>query len=115
MGALRGHRKRQLVTAAIAVAAVGLFVLQWSQAPRVQASAAVTRQLPSTRGELYLGKTFEGLPLRRVRPFLYSDCEPGKRKTMPVRCDWVKVDGGRVSGADPKQVERARAELRRVG
>ena len=95
--------------------AAALFYFQWSQAPRVEASPAVTRQLPATRGELYLGKTFEGLALRRVHPFLYSDCDPGKRKTMPVRCDWVKVDAGRVSGADPKQVKRARSALRPVG
>jgi len=111
---LRGHRKRQLVTAAIAAAAVALFVLQWAQAPRVQASPAATRQLPTVRGELYLGETFEGLALRRVHPFLYSTCEPGKRKTMPVRCEWVRVDVGRVSGGDPKQVARARASLRPV-
>ena len=115
MAALRGHRKRQLVTAAIAVAAIGLFFLQWSRAPRVEANAAAARQLPAARGELYLGDTFEGLALRRVDPFVYSTCEPGKRKTMPVACEWVRVDGGRVSGDDPKQVARARARLRPVG
>jgi hypothetical protein len=66
------------------------------------------------RGELYLGQTFEGLALRTVQPFLYSDCEPGKRRTVPVRCTWVKVVDGRVTGADPKQVRRAKEALRRV-
>ncbi len=80
----------------------------------MQASAAVTRRLPEARGELYLGKTFEGLALRTVRPFFYSDCEPGKRKTVPVRCTWVKVERGRVTGGDAKQVRRAKAALRPV-
>ncbi len=111
---LRGHRKRQVVTAFVAVAAIALFVLQWSQAPRVTASATVTRQLPSVRGQLYLGETFEGLPLRTVAPFLYSDCEPGKEKVSPVPCKWVRVEGGRVAGHDPKQVDRARKKLRPV-
>ena len=115
MAVLRGHRKRQLVTAAIAAASIALFVLQWARAPRVEASPSATRQLPTARGELYLGETFEGLALRRVHPFLYSTCEPGKRKTMPVRCEWVRVEGGRVSGDDPKQVARARAKLHPVG
>ena len=114
VGVLRGHRKRQLVTAAVVAASISLFVLQWSQAPRVEASPAVTRQLPAARGELYLGETFEGLALRRVRPFLYSDCEPGKRKTSPMPCTWVKVADGRVTGADAEQVDRARAALRPV-
>jgi hypothetical protein len=102
------------VAAFVTAAAVFLFFLQWSQAPRVTASAAVTSQLPSARGELYLGETFEGLPLRTVTPFLYSDCEPGKRKVTPVPCKWVKVEGGRVTGSDPKKVERARGKLRPV-
>ena len=113
MTVLRGH-KRQLVTAAIVVATLAVFALQWAHAPRVQASPAATRRLPQARGELYLGKTFEGLPLRKVRPFVYSDCEPGKRKTAPVRCNWVKVEDGRVTGDDPKQVRRAQAALRQV-
>jgi hypothetical protein len=114
MPLLRGRRKRQVVTALVVAACIGLFTLQWHQAPRVETSPAVLRQLPSARGELYLGKNFEGLPLRTVDPFLYSDCEPGKKKQTPVPCDWVKVTDGRVTGADPKQVARARAELRRV-
>jgi len=113
VGVLRGHRKRQLVTAAVVAASISLFVLQWSQAPRVEASPAVTRQLPAARGELYLGETFEGLPLRTVDPFLYSDCAPGR--PHPVACRSVVVRAGRVSGSDPEQVERARARLRRVG
>jgi hypothetical protein len=111
---LRGHRKRQVVTAVVVLAAFFLFVLQWSQAPRVTASETVTRQLPAVRGQLYLGETFEGLPLRTVAPFLYSDCEPGKPKTSPLPCKWVKVTAGRVAGHDPKQVARARAKLRPV-
>jgi hypothetical protein len=111
---LRGHRKRQVVTAFVALAAVFLFVLQWSQAPRVTASPAVTSQLPTVRGQLYLGETFEGLPLRTVAPFLYSDCEPGKPKTSPLPCKWVKVTSGRVAGHDPKQVARAKRKLRPV-
>jgi hypothetical protein len=114
MPILRGHRKRQVVTALIVAASVGIFFLQWSQAPRVETSPAVLRRLPSARGELYLGKTFEGLPLRTVDPFLYSDCEPGKKKRTPVPCEWVRVDDGRVTGGDPKQVARARHHLRPV-
>jgi hypothetical protein len=115
MPVLRGHRKRQFVVAAIVVVCLGLFTLEWTNAPRVQASPSVTRQLPALRGELFLGRTFEGLPLRRVRPFLYSDCAPGKRRTIPVRCRWVKVEHGRVTGRDPKQVARATRKLRPVG
>jgi hypothetical protein len=111
---LRGHRKRQVVTAFVALAAVFLFVLQWSQAPRVTASKSVTSLLPSVRGQLYLGETFEGLPLRTVAPFLYSDCEPGKAKHSPLPCQWVRVEQGRVAGHDPKQVARAKRKLRPV-
>jgi hypothetical protein len=108
---LRGHRKRQVVTALVVVACAGLFTLQWHQAPRVETSPAVIRELRSARGELYLGRTFEGLPLRTVDPFLYSDCEPGKKKTAPIPCEWVKVEDGHVTGSDPKQVARARKHL----
>jgi len=104
--------KRRIVTALVVVASAGLFFWQWSAAPRVQASASVTRQLPAVRGELYLGDTFEGLPLRAVRPFLYSDCIPGKAHELP--CAVVRVAAGRLSGSDPKQLERARDELRPV-
>ena len=100
--------------ALVAAASLGLFYLQWSRAPRVDASPAVMRQLPSARGELYLGETFEGLPLRSVDPFVYGDCIPGKKKVTPVPCRWVKVADGRVSGGDPDQVERARKRLRPV-
>ena len=41
MTVLRGH-KRQLVTAAIVVATLAVFALQWAHAPRVQASPADT-------------------------------------------------------------------------
>ena len=66
------------------------------------------------RGELYLGETFEGLPLRTIHPFLYSDCVPGRKKVAPVPCLWVRVDQGHVAGGDPEQVERARKRLRPV-
>jgi len=111
---LRGHRKRQVVTALVVAACIGLFYLQWSRAPRVETSPAVLRQLSAVRGELYLGDTFEGLPLRTVDPFLYSDCDPGRKKQTPLACKWLKVTDGRVTGADPKQVARARSSLRPV-
>jgi hypothetical protein len=111
---LAGRRKRQIVTAGAVVVCVALFVLEWSQAPRVEASPHVVRALDSVRGELFLGETFEGLPLRTVSPFLYSDCIPGKPKVAPVPCAWVKVEAGRVTGGDPRQVDRARKRLRRV-
>jgi hypothetical protein len=109
---LRGRRKRRVVTAAVVVASLAVFAVQWANAPRVDASRAVERQLGHVQGDLYLGETFEGLPLRRVRPFLYSDCMPGKPHLVP--CAWVRVDRGRVTGDDPRQVARARAKLRRV-
>jgi hypothetical protein len=102
------------VAAAIVVACIALFVLEWARAPRVEASESVTRRLPEARGQLYLGETFEGLALRTVTPFLYSDCEPGKPKRAPVPCAWVKVERGRVTGGDSKQVARARGRLVRV-
>ncbi len=102
------------MTSAVVAACLALFALQWSKAPRVEASPSVTRQLPAARGELFLGETFEGLPLRTVHPFLYSTCEPGKPKKMPVRCQWVKVVSGRVSGSDRDQISRATRELRPV-
>jgi hypothetical protein len=79
----------------------------------VHASPAVLEQLPGVRGRLYLGAAFEGLPLRTVRPFLYSDCLPGKPHVLP--CTWVRVDRGRVTGANRAQVARAVKKLRRVG
>jgi hypothetical protein len=80
----------------------------------VEASPAVKRLLVHARGEPYLGDRFEGLPLRTVQPFLYSDCEPGKPKKAPMPCRWLKVDRGRVTGGNAKQVSRARAKLRPV-
>jgi hypothetical protein len=105
--------KRRLVTAAVAVSAACLFAWQWAEAPRVTADEQALSQLRSARGQLYLGETFEGLALRTVRPFLYSDCEPGL--AHPVPCRSVVVRAGRVSGTVPAQVERARRKLRRVG
>jgi hypothetical protein len=104
--------KRRVVTVAVVAAALALFTWEWAAAPRVRTSDAVERELSSVRGRLYLGKTFEGLPLRRVDPFLYSDCLPGKPHARPCRS--VLVSRGRVTGTDPAQVSRARKHLRRV-
>ena len=104
--------KRRVVTAAVVVAAIALFAWEWAAAPRVHVSEAVERELVSVHGQLYLGKTFEGLPLRTVDPFLYSDCLPGKPHVLP--CTSVRVTGGRVTGTDADQVSRARKRLRRV-
>jgi hypothetical protein len=104
--------KRRVVTAAVVVAAIALFTWEWAAAPRVEVSKAVERELVSVRGQLYLGKTFEGLPLRTVDPFLYSDCVPGKPHVLP--CTSLRVAGGQVTGTDTDQVNRARKHLRRV-
>jgi hypothetical protein len=104
--------RRALVTTGIVAAVLALFTWEWTAAPRVHTSPAVERQLERARGQLYLGKSFEGLPLRTVDPFLYSDCIPGKAHVVP--CHWVRVAGGRVTGTDEHQVTRARSELRRV-
>jgi hypothetical protein len=109
-----GRHKRRLVTATTVAACALLFTLEWVAAPRVEVSPRVERALGGVRGQVFLGETFEGLPLRTVHPFLYSDCIPGKKKVAPVPCTWVKVAGGRVTGGDPEQVERARKKLRRV-
>jgi hypothetical protein len=112
---LRGHRNRQVVTALVVAAALGLFYLQWHQAPRVEIEPAVDAKLQRARpGALYLGETFEGLPLRTVDPFLYSDCKPGIPKRAPQPCHWVRVAGGRITGSNDAQVRRARGELRPV-
>ena len=91
---------------------LALFTWEWAAAPRVHVSPGVERQLADAKGKLYLGGSFEGLPLRTVDPFLYSDCIPGKPHVVP--CHWVRVAGGVVTGVDPRQVRRARSELRRV-
>ena len=104
---------RRVVTGAVVVAVLALFTWEWAAAPRVEASEQVLAQLPSVRGQLYLGPRFEGLPLRAVRPFLYSDCIPGKPHA--VDCHWLQVRAGHVSGSDPRQVARARSSLRRAG
>jgi hypothetical protein len=108
------RRKHRVVAVVVAAACVTLFTLQWSRAPRVAADPGAVRDLPGVRGELYLGTTFEGLPLRRVGPFLYSDCDPGVPKRTPMRCSWIRVSGGVVTGDDPRQVARARRALRPV-
>jgi hypothetical protein len=104
--------QRRVVTAAIVVAVLALFTWEWAAAPRVEVDDEVKSALRGERGQLYLGDTFEGLPLRTVEPFVYSDCKPGK--PHPVPCRRVVVRDGRVSGSDPEQVARARRELRRV-
>jgi hypothetical protein len=104
--------RRRWTTLAAVIACASLFTWEWAAAPRVHASPDVLRQLQAVRGDLYLGQAFEGLPLRTVRPFLYSDCMPGKPHVIP--CTWVRVDGGRVTGRDPAQVRRAVRKLRRV-
>jgi hypothetical protein len=101
-----------VITAAIVVAAGGLFSWEWAAAPRVHADPRVRHELAAVRGEQYLGTRFEGLALREVRPFLYSDCVPGKPHV--VACRWLRVDHGRVSGSDAAQVTRARGKLRPV-
>jgi hypothetical protein len=115
MSFLAGRRKRQVVTAAVVAGSCAVFAGEWAAAPRVEASPYVERQLASARGAWFLGETFEGLPLRTVSPFLYSDCDPGHpTQAPPMPCTWLKVARGRVTGADPKQVARARRALRRV-
>ena len=104
--------RRALVTTGIVVAVLALFTWEWAAAPRVRVSPNVERQLEGAKGQLYLGGSFEGLPLRTVDPFLYSDCIPGKPHVVP--CHWVRVAKGVVTGTDPRQVKRARSELRRV-
>ena len=104
--------KRRVVTAGVVVAAIALFAWEWAAAPRVRASESVVRQLPSVRGQLYLGRTFEGLPLRSVDPFLYSDCQPSRPHVRP--CQSLRVTRGRVTGTDAAQVKRARKRLRPV-
>jgi hypothetical protein len=107
-------RKRRIVTALVVVAAAALFTWEWTAAPRVKIDPQVERRLQEVHGHpLYLGRSFEGLPLRSVTPFRYSDCKPG----LPVRkaCDTLVVAGGHVSGTDPEQVSRAAKHLRRVG
>ncbi len=104
--------RRRWTTLAAVVACLSLFSWEWAAAPRVHASPDVVKQLQGVRGSLYLGHAFEGLPLRTVRPFLYSDCLPGKPHVLP--CTWVQVDRGRVTGVNRAQVARAVRKLRRV-
>jgi hypothetical protein len=103
---------RRVVTAGVIVAVIALFTWEWAAAPRVKANPALEKKLAQARGAQYLGLRFEGLPLRTVQPFLYSDCIPGKPHV--VKCQWVKVAGGRVTGSDPRQVRRATTKLRPV-
>ena len=51
---------------------------------------------------------------RRAASLVGDDCDPGKPKTSPLPCKWVKVTSGRVAGHDPKQVARAKRKLRPV-
>jgi hypothetical protein len=113
---LRGRRKRQVVTALLAGGALVLFYVQWHSAPRVAIEPSVAAKLREAPPQaLFLGETFEGLPLRTVDPFVYSDCKPGALKTSPMPCHWVRVSSGVVTGSSPAQVRRARKELRPVG
>jgi hypothetical protein len=110
---LRGHRKRALVTIGVVVGVLVVFAVQWAAAPRVKIDPVVAAQLDHVpQNALYLGETFEGLPLRSVEPFVYSDCLHPSPKLK--RCHWLRVDGDRVTGSDGKQVERARKELHPV-
>jgi hypothetical protein len=108
---LKGHRKRTIVTAATVAFLLFMFAWEWINAPRVDITPAVAAQLekapPRAR---YLGKTFEGLALRRVDPFYYSNC----RLVRPEKdhCHWLRVSNGRVTGSDPDQVARAEKKLR---
>jgi hypothetical protein len=104
--------KRKVVIAGVIVAVVALFTWEWTAAPRVKANPALAHDLAQVKGQQYLGLRFEGLPLRTVRPFLYSDCIPGKPHV--VACQWVKVEDGRVTGSSPAQVRRATTKLRPV-
>jgi hypothetical protein len=114
MALFRGQSKRRVVTAGIVAVSGAVFAWQWAAAPRVHADPHVERQLASVPPhELYLGTSFEGLALRRVQPFLYSNCRSGRARAS-LRCDWVRVDGARVSGSDQQQVRRARDKLRPV-
>jgi hypothetical protein len=103
---------RRIVTAGVIVVVLGLFTWEWAAAPRVHANPALKRDLSQARGAQYLGLQFEGLPLRTVQPFLYSDCTPGKPHVVP--CQWVRVSKGRVSGSNTAQVRRATTKLRPV-
>ncbi len=115
MSLLRGQRKRQLVTALAVIGSFYLFYLQWHEAPRVEIDPRVAAQLRHTPPQaLFLGESFEGLALRSVDPFLYSDCEPGVPKTSPTPCQWLKVDHGTVTGSSEAQARRARRKLRTV-
>jgi hypothetical protein len=103
---------RKVVTALVVLAVAGLFTWEWAAAPRVHADPRVRRELHSVNGESFLGTRFEGLPLRTVRPFLYSDCVPEMPHVVP--CRWLRVVHGRVTGSDPAQASRARSKLRPV-
>ncbi|MDP9284665.1 MAG: hypothetical protein M3P41_06915 [Actinomycetota bacterium] len=104
---------RRWVTVAVVAACASLFGWEWAAAPRVHADARVERQLRTVVGRPYLGSSFEGLLLRTVRPFLYSDCLPGRPHVVP--CTWVRVENGSVTGSDSAQVGRAVRDLRPVG
>jgi len=100
---------------AAATAIVVLLALwQWTNQQRIGIEPAVAAQLEQVPPHaLYLGRTFEGLPLRSVEPFYYSNCRPGRPHTTP--CYWLRVVDGKVTGSDAKQVARAKQELRPLG
>ncbi len=115
MKLLGGRRKRLVVTVLVVAACLGLFTWQWTAAPRVKMEPEVAAQLrQAPPGALFLGTTFEGLPLRSVEPFLYSDCKPGAPRTSPTPCEWIRVADGKVTGSRSDQVRRARSKLRPV-
>jgi hypothetical protein len=102
-----------LVTAAVVVAMLLVFTWEWTAAPRVKIDPAVAAQLDGAPGDsLYLGRTFEGLPLRTIAPFVYSDCLHPTPELK--RCHWLRVENGRVTGSDSKQVRRAQTKLHPV-
>jgi hypothetical protein len=102
-----------LVTAVVVVAMLLVFTWEWTAAPRVKIDPAVAAKLDDVPpGALYLGETFEGLPLRTIRPFVYSDCFHPTPELK--RCHWLRVAEGRVTGSDEKQVRRAQKKLHPV-
>jgi hypothetical protein len=103
---------RTLATAVVVATCLGLFVWEWEAAPRVHATDRVVRGLSGVRGRLYLGTTFHGLPLRSVRPFVYSDCVPHRPHLVP--CTWIVVRDGRVRASSPALAGAARRALRPV-
>ena len=90
-----------------------VFTWEWTAAPRVKIDPAVAARLDGVPGEsLYLGETFEGLPLRMIDPFVYSDCLHPTPELK--RCHWLRIGGERITGSDAKQIRRAEKKLHPV-